>query len=248
MKYLIFVIALFFGMPQAAFAAGGSDLDLDEANIDLADKASLRKGAKLFVDYCLNCHSANLMRYSRIGQDLDMTNEEVIAELLSAGGKIGDTMEIVMQPKDAAQWFGIAPPDLSVLMRVRGEDWVYSYLRAFYRDESRPWGVNNSVFKDVAMPHALWELQGLQEAVVETHIDKDGHERKTVTGFKLVESGSLSPEAYDNAVRDLVNFMAYVSEPSKMQRLALGKWVLGFLFIFLILAYLLKKEYWKDIR
>ncbi len=248
MKYLIFVIALLFGMPQAVVAAGGSDLDLDEANIDLGDKASLRKGAKLFVDYCLNCHSANLMRYSRIGQDLDMTNEEVIAELLTAGGKIGDTMGIVMQPEEAAQWFGTAAPDLSVLMRVRGADWVYSYLRAFYRDESRPWGVNNSVFKDVAMPHALWELQGLQEAEIETHVDEDGHERETVTGFKLVEPGSLSPEEYDAAVRDLVNFMAYLSEPSKMQRLALGKWVLGFLFIFLILAYLLKKEFWKDIR
>jgi len=246
-RYLIFVIAL-LGLPQAGLAAGGGNVNLDKANIDLEDRESLRNGAKLFVDYCLNCHSANLMRYSRIGQDLGMTDEELTVELLTAGGKIGDTMGIVMQPKEAAQWFGTAPPDLSVLMRVRGADWVYTYLRAFYRDESRPWGVNNSVFKDVAMPHALWELQGLQEAEVETHIDEDGHERESITGFKLVEPGSLSPEAYDSAMRDLVNFMAYLSEPSKLQRLALGKWVLGFLFIFLILAYMLKKEFWKDIH
>ena len=246
MRYLILVIAL-LGIPQAGFASGG-DVHLDKANIDLKDRESLRNGAKLFVDYCLNCHSAALMRYSRIGQDLGMTEEEVTTELLTAGGKIGDTMGVVMQPKDAARWFGTEPPDLSVLVRVRGPDWVYSYLRSFYRDESRPWGVNNAVFKDVAMPHVLWELQGLQEAEVETHTDEDGHEREVITGFKLVEPGTLSPEDYDKAVLDLVNFMTYLSEPSKLQRLALGKWVLGFLFIFFVLTYLLKKEYWKDIH
>jgi len=245
-RYLILVITL-LGLPQAGLASSGN-VHLDKVNVDLKDKESLRNGADLFVSYCLNCHSAALMRYSRIGQDLDMTEEEVTEELLIAGGKIGDTMTVVMQPKEAAQWFGTPPPDLSVLVRVRGADWVYSYLRAFYRDDSRPWGVNNSVFKDVAMPHALWELQGLQEAEVETHVDKDGHEREVITGFKLVEPGSLSPEAYDSAIRDLVNFMVYLSEPSKLQRLALGKWVLAFLFIFLILAYMLKKEFWKDIH
>jgi len=246
-RYLIFVIAL-LGLPQAGLAGGGSNVHLDKVDIDLKDRESLRNGAKLFVDYCLNCHAAALMRYSRIGQDLGMSEEEVTTELLTAGGKIGDTMTIVMQPKEAAEWFGTAPPDLSVLTRVRGADWVYSYLRAFYRDDSRPWGVNNAVFKDVAMPHALWELQGLQEAKVETHVDADGHERETITGFTLVEPGSLSPEAYDAAMRDLVNFMVYLSEPSKLQRLALGKWVLAFLFVFFILAYLLKKEFWKDIH
>lgn len=246
MRYLIFVIAL-LGVPQLVLASG-AEVHLDKANIDLEDQESLRKGAKLFVDYCLNCHSAALMRYSRIGKDLGMSEDEVITELMPAGGKIGDTMNVVMQPKDAARWFGTAPPDLSVLVRVRGEDWIYSYLRAFYRDESRPWGVNNSVFNDVAMPHVLWELQGLQEAKTEMHTDEDGHERERITGFELVEKGTLSADDYDTAIRDLVNFMSYLSEPSKLQRLALGKWVLGFLFLFLILAYLLKKEYWKDIH
>ncbi len=247
MRYLIFVIAL-LGLPQAGLAAGGSNVPLDKVDIDLKNRESLRNGAKLFVDYCLNCHAAALMRYSRIGQDLGMTDEEVTTELLTAGGKIGDTMTIVMQPKEAAEWFGTAPPDLSVLARVRGADWLYTYLRGFYRDDSRPWGVNNSVFKDVAMPHALWELQGLQEAKFETHVDADGHERETITGFTLVEPGSMTPEAYDAAMRDLVNFMVYLSEPSKLQRLELGKWVLAFLFVFFILAYMLKKEFWKDIR
>jgi len=226
-RYLIFVIAL-LGLPQAGLAAGGSNVPLDKVDIDLKkDRESLRNGAKLFVDYCLNCHAAALMRYSRIGQDLGMSDEELATELLTAGGKIGDTMTIVMQPKEAAEWFD---------------------LRGFYRDDSRPWGVNNSVFKDVAMPHALWELQGLQEARFETHVDADGHEREIITGFTLVEPGSMSPEAYDAAMRDLVNFMVYLSEPSKLQRLELGKWVLAFLFVFFILAYMLKKEFWKDIR
>jgi len=245
-RYLIIVIVL-LGLPQAGLA-GGENVRLDKMKVDLKDKASLRNGAKLFVDYCLNCHAAALMRYSRIGQDLDMTDEEVTDELLIAGGKIGDTMTVVMQPKESARWFGTAPPDLSVLVRVRGADWLYTYLRSFYRDESRPWGVNNAVFKDVAMPHVLWELQGLQEAETEVRVDEDGHETEVITGLKLVEPGVMTPEAYDAAVRDLVNFMVYLSEPSKLQRLALGKWVLGFLFIFLILTYLLKKEFWKDIH
>lgn len=247
MRYLIFVIAL-LGLPQAGFSAGGSNVHLDKVDIDLKDKESLRNGAKLFVDYCLGCHSAALMRYSRIGQDLGMSKEEVTTELLTAGGKIGDTMTIVMQPEEAAKWFGTTPPDLSVLTRVRGADWVYTFLRSFYRDDSRPWGVNNAVFKDVAMPHVLWELQGLQEAKIEKHVDAEGHERETITGFTPIEAGSLSPEAYDAAMRDLVNFMVYLSEPSKLQRLELGKWVLGFLFVFFILAYMLKKEFWKDIH
>jgi ubiquinol-cytochrome c reductase cytochrome c1 subunit len=157
-------------------------------------------------------------------------------------------MTVTMDPKDAKRWFGNPPPDLSVIARARGVDWLYTYLRSFYKDDSRPWGVNNAVFKDVAMPDVLWELQGLQAANKEKIVDKDGTEREVITGFKLIEKGKLTPKQYDAAVHDLVTFLAYLGEPSKLQRLALGKWVILFLAIFLVIVYLLKKEYWKDIH
>jgi ubiquinol-cytochrome c reductase cytochrome c1 subunit len=244
-RYFI-LIAILLGSPLA-YASGGGHA-LDKVNIDLKDTASLRHGAELFVDYCLSCHSAAFMRYNRIGADLGMTDEEVAARLMTAGDKVGDTMKVAMDPAEAKRWFGTAPPDLSVIARARGTDWLYTYLRSFYRDDSRPWGVNNRVFKDVAMPHVLWELQGLQAPVIEKHVDEDGKETDVVTGFKLVEKGKLSPEEYNVAVRDLVNFLAYLSEPSKIQRVALGKWVLIFLAAFFVVVFLLKKEYWKDVH
>lgn len=221
---------------------------LDSANIELEDRESIKRGAKLFVNYCLNCHSAELMRYSRIAQDLEMSNEEVNSQLITTGVKIGDPMKVSLAPEDAKQWFGTTVPDLSVIARARGVDWLYTYLRSFYRDESRPWGVNNTVFKDVGMPHVLWELQGLQAPVMEKHTGADGVSREVISGFELVEKGALSPAEYDATVRDLVTFLAYLGEPSKLQRLALGKWVLLFLAGFLVLVYFLKKEYWRDIH
>ena len=221
---------------------------LDSANIQLEDRAAIKRGANLFVNYCLNCHSAALMRYSRIGQDLGMSNEDVSSQLITTGAKVGDTMRVAIDEDDAKRWFGKAPPDLSVIARARGVDWLYTYLRSFYRDESRPWGVNNTVFKDVGMPHVLWELQGLQAPIFESHTDAEGTTREVITGFKLIEKGKLSAEEYDATIRDLVTFLAYLSEPSKLQRMALGKWVLLFLAGFLVLVYLLKKEYWRDVH
>jgi len=177
-----------------------------------------------------------------------MTDEEVTEQLIRTGAKVGDTMTVSMDEEDAKQWFGNAPPDLSVVSRARGADWLYTYLRSFYRDESRPWGVNNTVFKDVAMPHVLWELQGLQEAVTRKVVDEEGLEQEVITGFKLAEKGKLNPEQYNAAVLDIVNFLVYLGEPSKLKRLALGKWVLLFLAVFFVLIYLLKREYWKDIH
>ena len=152
-----------------------------------------------------------------------------------------------MNPKDAKHWFGTPPPDLSVETRARGVDWIYTYLKSFYKDPSRPWGVNNAVFKDVAMPHVLWELQGLQEPIYddEDNTDSAHHEIK---GFKLIEKGKLDAEQFDNTVRDIVNFLAYVGEPTKLQRLSLGRWVLAFLVIYFVVMFLLKKEYWKDVK
>lgn len=243
---LVISFALLLVAPQA-FAAGGN-VKLDEANIDLYDSEAIKRGARLFTQYCLNCHSASFMRYSRIAEDMGMTDEEVTEQLIKTGAKVGDTMNVTMEPEDAKRWFGTAIPDLSVISRARGVDWLYTYLRSFYKDESRPWGVNNAVYNDVAMPHVLWELQGLQEAVTKKVVDEDGLEQEVITGFKLIEKGKLTAEEYDAAVHDLVTFLAYLGEPSKLKRLALGKWVLMFLAVLLVLVYLLKKEYWKDVH
>lgn len=221
---------------------------LDSADIQLDDREAIKRGAKLFVDYCLNCHSASLMRYSRIAQDLDMSSDEVRNQFITTGAKVGESMKVAIDEEDAKRWFGTAVPDLSVIARARGVDWLYTYLRSFYRDESRPWGVNNSVFKDVGMPHVLWELQGLQVPIMESHTDEQGNTSERIRGFKLIEKGTLSASEYDTTMRDLVTFLAYLGEPSKLQRLALGKWVLLFLAGFLVLVILLKKEYWRDIH
>jgi ubiquinol-cytochrome c reductase cytochrome c1 subunit len=243
----IFILVVLV-LPMSWAMASSNGPSLDAANIQIEDREAIKRGAKTFVEYCLNCHSAALMRYSRIGQDLAMSDDEVRSELIATGAKVGSVMSVAIDEKDAKRWFGKAPPDLSVIARARGVDWLYSYLRSFYRDESRPWGVNNTVFKDVGMPHVLWELQGLQEPIIERDTDASGTERDVITGFRLVESGKLTPQEYDEFVRDLVTFIAYLGEPSKLQRLALGKWVLLFLAGFLVLVYLLKKEYWKDVH
>ena len=245
---IFLVVSLASFLVSSLVFAAESEIKLDKANINLNDKEAIKRGAILFTQYCLSCHSAAYMRYSRIGEDLGMTNEQVTKELIRTGAKVGDTMTVTMDPKDAKRWFGNPPPDLSVIARARGVDWLYTYLRSFYKDDSRPWGVNNAVFKDVAMPDVLWELQGLQAANKEKIVDKDGTEREVITGFKLIEKGKLTPKQYDAAVHDLVTFLAYLGEPSKLQRLALGKWVILFLAIFLVIVYLLKKEYWKDIH
>jgi len=249
MKSLFVVISLLLpGFCAMSVSAGGSDVILDSADIQLDDREATKRGAKLFVNYCLNCHSANLMRYSRIAQDLGMSNDEVSRQLITTGAKVGEEMKVAMTEEDAKSWFGTAVPDLSVIARARGVDWLYTYLRSFYRDESRPWGVNNTVFEDVGMPHVLWELQGLQVLNRENHTDEQGNTSELIRGFTLIEKGTLNATEYDAAVRDLVTFLAYLGEPSKLQRLALGKWVLLFLAGFLVLVVLLKKEYWRDIH
>ena len=246
MKKLIiaFVLAT---MPVLAVAAEGGPA-LDKAPVDLSDKASLQHGAKLFVNYCLSCHSANFMRYNRMAKDLGLTDAEVKDNLMFASDKVGDTMSVAMNPEDAKRWFGNPPPDLSVIARARGADYLYTYLRTFYQDDKRPFGVNNEVFKDVGMPHVLAELQGVQKAVYHTEKDAEGIEHTSITGFELVTKGSMTPAEYDAAVGDLVNFLVYMGEPAQLQRKAMGIKVIAFLLVFFVLAYLLKKEYWKDIH
>jgi ubiquinol-cytochrome c reductase cytochrome c1 subunit len=241
------LILLMSLVPAWGFAAGGAAVHLDKANIDPENKESLQRGARLFVNYCLSCHAAGLMRYERMGKDLGLDEVLVSENLMFTGGKVGDLMTVATSPEDAKAWFGTVPPDLSVIARARGVDWLYTYMRSFYRDDSKIVGVNNLVFPDVGMPHVLWELQGWQEAVITTVKDHDGRERKEIS-LELVEPGLLEPHEYDRAVRDLVNFLDYMGEPAKHDRRELGVKVIMFLVFFLVIAYLMKRDYWKDVH
>lgn len=234
--------------PAFAFAAGGEGVHLDKADIDPANKESLQRGARTFVNYCMSCHSAKYQRYIRLGRDLGISDQDVIENLMFTGEKIGDHMDVAITKEDAKMYFGAAPPDLTLVARVRGADWLYTYLRTFYLDDSRPFGVNNMVFPNVGMPHVLWQLQGWQKPIYKTETDAEGQEHKVLETVELVEPGSQSPAEYDRTVRDLVNFLAYMGEPVKLERQRLGVKVLLFLLVFFIFAYLLKKEYWKDIH
>ncbi|MGR9108136.1 MAG: cytochrome c1 [Gammaproteobacteria bacterium] len=240
MKNLIGIILLLtcFG------ALASATLELESVEIDLNDKASLKRGAQLYVTYCQGCHAVKHMRYSRIAEDLALSEDEVGRELIVGPKTINASMTSAIEEKSARDWFlGAGPPDLSVVARSRGVDWLYGYLRGFYLDETRPFGVNNLVYKDVAMPNVLWELQGFQQAVFE---DMDG--RPVFQRFESVQKGRMTAEQFDQAMRDLVNFLAYVGEPAKLERMRIGKYVILFLIGFLVLAYQLKKEYWKDVH
>ncbi len=241
------ILALIMMVLPAPLLAAGGGVHIDHANIDPTNTQSLQRGARLFVNYCLSCHSAALMRYERIGKDLGIDERLVAENLMFTGGKVGDLMTVATAPDDAKEWFGTVPPDLSVIARSRGVDWLYTYMRSFYRDDSRIIGVNNLTFPDVGMPHVMWELQGWQEPVITTVKDHDGTERKVVK-LELVEPGTLTPKEYDRTIRDLVNFLDYIGEPAKYERRSLGVKVIMFLLVFLVVAYLMKKDFWKDVH
>jgi ubiquinol-cytochrome c reductase cytochrome c1 subunit len=248
-KLLLVLCTLVSFFAQSA----GPSIPLDKANNDLSDKESLKRGFKTYVHYCLGCHQLKYQRYNRTFKDLGIEDEDGIANYMYTGEKVGDHITNTMPAKQAANWFGSAPPDLTLEARLRNPDWIYTYLRSFYIDEERPFGVNNSVFKDVGMPHALQELQGLQFKVIDQeHVSAD-EEAGTkaiaeVSHLTPAMGGKLTTEEYDDVVRDLTNFLEYVGEPNKLERKSLGYYVLAFLFIFFIIAYLLKKEYWRDIH
>ncbi len=242
----ILITFLFAVLPTLASAGGGAHLD--KVDVDLSNQESLQNGARLFVNYCLSCHSASYMRYNRMAEDIGLSEDELKKDYMFASQKVGETMTVAMTVKEGTTYFGTEVPDLSVIARARGVDWLYTYLRTFYQDDSRPWGVNNATFKDVGMPHVLWKLQGLKKAIFETHEDHEGNKVKVITGYETVIPGTMSEEEYDNTVRDLVTFLEYMGEPAKMQRYDLGVKVLIFLAIFFVFAYALKKEYWKDIH
>ncbi len=221
----------------------------------VSDIAALQNGAKLFVNYCLNCHAAGYMRYNRL-RDIDLTDEQIKKNLVFAGEKVGELMTVAISAKDAKDWFGAPPPDLSVIARSRagangsGADYLYTYMRSFYRDETRPTGWNNLVYPAVAMPHVLWELQGEQRAVFAE--EKDLHNPAKTThvfkGFEQTKPGSLSKHDYDLATADLVAYLQWMGEPGQNQRVRMGVWVLLFLSIFTVIAWRLNASYWKDIK
>ena len=237
------ILGLFMLLGSFCVMASGQ-VELDSVDIDLDDKASLKRGAELYVTYCQGCHSLKHMRYSRIASDFGLDESEVSKDLIVGDKTINASMTTAMDSKLANEWFlGVGPPDLSLVARSRGADWIYTYLRSFYQDEKRPFGVNNVIYPDVAMPNVLWELQGIQKAKFKT-----AKGMKEFAGFRLIDTGRMSPDQFDKAMTDLVNFLVYVGEPAQLERVRLGKYVILFLIIFGVLAYLLKKEYWKDIH
>ncbi|EIC19572.1 cytochrome c1 [Thiorhodovibrio frisius] len=231
--------------PFAAWASGGEGPELEHADIDLTDQASLQRGAKYFVNYCMGCHTLKYARYNRVAADIGITEAQLEEFLIFGDARSGELMTNSLRPEDGEKWFGTAIPDLTLVTRWRSPDWLFTYLKSYYVDDSRPYGVNNLVFPDVGMPHALADLQGVQEAVhADGGHDGGGH----ITGLKLVEPGTLTPEEYDNMARDITNFLTYVGEPIKLERRRLGVYVLLFLAVLGYLSYLLKKEYWKDVH
>jgi ubiquinol-cytochrome c reductase cytochrome c1 subunit len=240
MKKILFSLLLL--LPLSVAASGGG-FKLEDADIDLSNSAMLERGAKHYVTYCLGCHSAKHIRYKRIAIDLQLDEAEILKNVAPLGAGIYDQMHSAMNSHDAEKWYGTNPPDLSLIARSRGADWLYTYLKSFYTEKGKPTGVNNAVFPDVAMPNVFWQLQGTQTAVTK---NIDGQE--VITELKLTEPGQLSPQEFDKMVNELVNFLVYVGEPVQLERQQMGKYVLFFILMFIVLAYLLKKEYWKDIH
>ncbi len=238
--------ALFLSFPSKAAGTGGREME--PANNVLGNVRSLQRGAKNFVNYCMGCHSAKYVRYNRLADDLQLSEQQVTENLMFVGERLLDTMDIAMDPLDAGRWFGQVPPDLSLIARAKGTDYVFNYLKGFYLDPDRRNGTDNLFLPGASMPHVLWELQGLQKPVYEAIIDANGGVHKVMAGFEQVTEGLLSPEEYDQFVRDLANFLEYISEPMKLERQELGVRVLLFLLVFFLFSYMLKQEYWKDIK
>ncbi|MCZ2723056.1 cytochrome c1 [Marinomonas sp. 15G1-11] len=260
MKKFFVTVALAV-LPVLGFASGGAGVELQHMSADLHDKSSLQRGLQTFTNYCMGCHDAGYARFERASTDLGIPAELFEEHLLPAGKKIGDLMSNSMDSADAKGWFGAPPPDLTLVARVRGKDWVYSYLQAFYEDETRPWGVNNTVFPNVGMPNVLESLQGVRHMTCAQAPAHDEHGKPlfdTLTGDVLTEEkcdviaqkskGQLSDDEFEQVVYDLTNFLVYMGEPSRLQSESLGLKVLLFIILFGIFAFLLNKEYWKEIH
>jgi len=240
----IAIAALFIAVQ--GFAAGGG-AELESADIDPGNISSLQRGARNFMNYCSGCHSAQYVRFNTIGKYLGLSEEQLVDNLMFNAEKTFETIQASMPAEDAARWYGTAPPDMSLMARAKGADYIFNFLKSFHLDADSPTGVDNSVLAGTSMPHVLWELQGYQRAIVEEHT-VDGVTTHEFVGFELVTSGSLDAEDYDDFVRDTVNFLAYIAEPIRAERRKIGTWVIMYLLVFLIIAYMLKKQIWKDVH
>ena len=244
-KILMARLALVAGLllPVTLFAAAGGAVE--QAGNDLSDRASLQRGAQLYMNYCSGCHSLKYLRYSRMAEDFGLTEEEVMENLNFTGAKFGEQIQVSMPRDQSTKWFGVAPPDLSLVSRVRGSNWIYTYLKSFYLDETRPLGWNNTLFPNAAMPNPLWELQGLQHAELGAP-DEIGE--RPVEGLEVTQPGRQSADEFNQTARDITNFLEYAGEPAALKRQSMGVWVILFLVLLTMLAYLLKQEYWKDVH
>ena len=227
----------------SALASEGGDLQ--QSGTDLGDRGSLQRGAQLYMNYCSGCHSLKFLRYQRMAEDLGLTEEEVMGNLNFTGAKYGEHIQVTMRNADGTAWFGNAPPDLSLISRVRGSNWIYTYLKSFYLDDTRPLGWNNQLFPNVSMPNPLWELQGLQHAEFGA---ADATGERHVERLVVTSAGVASAADFDQVVRDITNFLEYAGEPAALKRQAIGVWVILFLVLLTFLAYLLKQEYWTDVH
>lgn len=230
-----------------AVAAGGEGA-VQKVGVDISNQGALQRGAKYFVNYCLGCHSAQYVRYNRLARDLGLTEEQLEESIMFTGERPFDTMQNAMPKEDSATWFGRTPPDLSLMARARGADYVYSFLKSFYLDDTSPTGTNNLVLPGASMPHVLWEEQGIQEAVFREVAGKSGETHEVFDRFELVRPGRLTQEEFDRLAKDLTTFLVYISEPVQLERQRLGVKVILYLVVFFLFALLLKKELWKDVK
>ena len=252
MKKALVSLLLTVGMSLGVHAAGGG-IAWDKAPNKTNDMAALQNGAKIFVNSCLNCHAAAFMRYNRL-QDIGLNQQQIKDNLLFATDKIGETMKVTMDPKNAKDWFGVIPPDLTLIARSRsaagqgsGADYLYTYLRTYYRDDTKPTGWNNLAYPNAAMPHVLWELQGERKPVYET-VTHNGHQTSVLKGWDQVKPGTMTPLQFDQAMGDLVGYLQWMSEPVQNNRVRIGVWVLLFLLAFTFFAWRLNAAYWKDVK
>jgi len=246
--FTLLTVVLLLTTTTAVYAAISQGYPLQHIEVDIHNRNTLQRGAKYFINYCLSCHSSRYARYQWVGRDLGLSEEMIKKDFIFTDSKVGDLMVVSMPAEGAQQWFGALPPDLTLVARARGKDWLYTYLKAFYLDDTRPMGVNNAIFQHVSMPHVLWDLQGWQKPVYKTISDENGTERQIIVDFELVEPGTLSEKEYDRVVRDIVTFLSYLAEPAKLERHRVGIWVIIFLLGLLVVVYLLKWEYWKDVE
>ena len=247
MKKLAITLLFAVLLPIASFkVSAASAAGVEHSGANIRDTASLQRGAKWYVNYCMGCHSLSYVRYNRMAEDLELSEDMVMQNLVFSNAKFAETMEISMLPDQSMSWFGKTPPDLSLVGRSRGPDWLYSYLKGFYQDENGAW--NNTLLPNLSMPNVLWTLQGIQTPVYRQETSESGFTFDVIDHFELTTAGTQSPAEFAETARDIAAFLDYAGEPAKLKRKNIGVWVILFLVLFTFVAYLLKAEYWRDVH